>query len=404
MLDVQRIRQEFPALQRTHLGTPIIYLDNACTTLKPTTVIEAMSRWYTEMAGCHGRSSHLLGRETTNAFEEGRATVARFIGARFPDEVVFTKSATESINLVAHGLPWTKGDQIVVAGAEHNSTLVPLLNAAHRHNLELVVLPTQSDLTLHPDELRKAISPRTKLVALHHVSNLTGARLDVAALASIAHSAGALLLVDGAQAVPHSPVDLQALDADFYAFSAHKMLGPPGLGVLYAKRQMLKQLQPSLHGGGAVESATYQHAASLAPPHSFEAGTQNYPAVSGLVAAISYIQTLGYQNIATHIASLNSALQQILQQSDRIQIMGPQDPAQRAGICNFHIRGLDSLDMARMLDSSWNIMLRAGAHCAHSWYSATDTPASIRASMYLYNTVEEVEFAGRKLLEIARFF
>ncbi|MBI5239179.1 MAG: cysteine desulfurase [Elusimicrobia bacterium] len=402
--DAQKLRLDFPALARLHLGRPVVYLDNACMTLPPAPVLEAMARYYREHPGCHGRSNHLFGRETTTAFNAARAALQRFVGAARPEEVVFTKNATEAVNLVAHCWPWKEGDAVVCTDLEHNSDLLPWRRLQESGRVTLRVVRTAPDTSLDLESLRSALDGRVRLVALPQVSNLSGVALPVREVCALARTLGVRVLVDGTQAVPHVPVDVRELGADFYVFSAHKMLGPAGMGCLYGRRELLAGLPPFLSGGETVSDVGPEACELLGPPERFEAGLQNYAGALGFARAAEYLSGLDRAAAEAHVRELNRLATEPLAGQRRFRIIGPRDPARRGGILNFVIEGLDSHDAARILDSSDNIMLRAGRHCVHSWYRRNGVADSLRASFYIYNTREEAELFAAKVRDLLEHF
>jgi cysteine desulfurase/selenocysteine lyase len=402
--DAARLRQDFPALQRRHLGRPIVYLDNACMTLPPRPVLETMQRYYSESPGCHGRSNHLFGRETTAAFTAARMTLQKFVNAAHPEEIIFTKNATEGINLVAHCWPWQEGDVVLCSDLEHNSNLLPWRLLQERKKVSVKVLATAPDTSFDLERFRAALAGPVKMVALPHVSNISGVTFPIRDICALAHARGARVLVDGTQAVPHARVDVRGLDVDFYAFSSHKMLGPTGVGCLYGKGELLAGLPPFLAGGETVSDVSEGSCEFLGPPERYEAGLQNYAGVLGLARACEYLGSLDRKAAEAHISELNRLASEALAGHERIQLIGPRDPMRRGNILNFAIRGLDCHDAARILDSSDNIMLRAGRHCAHSWYHRSGMADSLRASFYLYNTGQEAELFAAKVRDLLNYF
>ncbi len=388
-LDPTRVRRDFPVLSQRVRGRLPVYLDSACTTLRPEPVIRAIADLQRGSLGCHGRSNHAFGRATSDAYEGARETVQAFLGAALSREIVFVRHTTEAINLVAQSFPWRSGDVVLTTDLEHNSNLLPWQRLARQgkvvHRIHRVDPARGVDLEALKRDLRGV-----RLLALPHVSNLFGLTFPLAEVARVARKAGALVLVDGAQAVCTHPVDVQALGVDFYAFSFHKMFGPGGCGVLYGREKVLETLRPFLAGGGTVEKATYDDARFEPLPARLEAGVGNYEGAVGGAAAIQYLQGLGQEAIHRHVVELNRLATRGLGRVRRLRVLGPPEPEKRGGIFSFHVEGMLSEGLARMLDSSSGIMVRHGKLCVHPWFEATGTPDAIRASFGAYNTADEV--------------
>ncbi|MEM4729291.1 MAG: aminotransferase class V-fold PLP-dependent enzyme [Thermoplasmata archaeon] len=404
-MDLARIRSDFPVLQREVGGKPIIYLDNACMTLKPRQVVEAMADYYNRLSACGGRSVHKLATEVTVKFEEGRERMRRFLNANEHREIVFTRNATEAINLVSRSFDLKRGDIVVTTDREHNSNLVPWLRLRDEKGVRHVVVKSRDDGTFDLEAFEKLMSRRVKLVAMVHTSNLDGYTIPAEEVIKIAHDHGAVVLLDGAQSAPHREVDVRKLNVDFYAFSVHKMLGPTGTGVLYGKYELLDALRPFIVGGDTVERTTYEDYKMLKPPAKFEAGLQDYAGVIGAAAAAEYLMNIGRSNVHEHEVRLNTMLTRGLKEIPGARILGPADPALRGGITSFNIEGMEPHDIAMILDEVANIMIRSGQHCVHSWFAARGIKGSARASLYLYNTEEEVktflEVLGRVAWELS---
>ncbi len=384
------IRADFPALEQRIRGRAPAYLDSACTTLRAQPVIDAMVALQRGPLGCHGRSAHSFGRATSEAYEGARETLQGFIGAREAREVVFVRNTTEAINLVAWSFPWRAGDTVLTTDLEHNSNLLPWQRLARQGRVVHRVLRVDPARGLDLAALEKRLVG-VRLLALPHVSNLFGIRFPIAEVVRLAHAAGAVVLVDGAQAVATHPVDVAALGVDFYAFSFHKMFGPGGGGVLYGRAQQLETLRPFIAGGGTVEAATYDDARFEPLPMRLEAGVGNYEAVAGGAAAVRYLQRIGQQRLHDHVVELNRIATRGLSRLGRVEILGPADAQQRGGILSFHVRGMGSEGLARMLDHSAGIMVRHGKLCVHAWFDAQRAPDAIRASFSAYNTPDEVK-------------
>ena len=377
--DPSRVRGDFPPLRSGKL----IYFDNACMSLRPQSVIDATTEYYTEFPACGERSLHRLGKRVDREVEEAREATRRFLGARHGEEIVFTLNTTHAINIVAHSFPFASGDIVITSDQEHNSNLLPWQQLG-RSGLRHQAVPFND-----VDALRLALTPNVKLVSMAMTSNLDGASIDAPAVIRTAHAAGVPVLLDAAQAVPHQEVDVRSLDVDFIACSGHKMLGPSGTGILYGKRKWLAALRPTLVGGGTVSDSTLQGASYLDGPQRFEAGLQNYAGIIGLRRAIEYLEGVGRDAIREHERILTRQLHDGLQQYDDITIYGP-PPEQRGGITSFAFQGIDVHDVCLLLDESANVAVRSGQHCVHSWFNAHNVEGTVRVSFYLYNTSDEV--------------
>lgn len=383
--NVEKIRKDFPSINEKE-----IYLDNACMSLKPSSVINTMNDYYTTFPACAGRSSHALAEKVENALQQARETVQHFLHARSTEEIVFTRNATESINLFARGLALKRGDEVIVSDKEHNSNLIPWIRLVKEKGIVLKVIESNEDNTFSLENLKKKLTSRTKVISLAHTSNLDGVTNPVEEITRAAHAHNALVMIDAAQSAPHTPLDVQKIGCDFLVFSGHKLLGPTGTGVLYGKKESLAQLTPLISGGGTVTSSTYDSFVEEKSPARFEAGLQDYAGIIGLGAACLYLKKIGLKNIEKHEQKLNVLATELLLKNPSIEIIGPRDAHQRAGILSFSIQGLDPLNVARML-SSQKIYVRGGMHCVHSWFNAKKIKGSVRASFYLYTTEEEVK-------------
>lgn len=402
-MDLKKLREDFPFFQANAArGKSVAYLDNACQTLRPQPVLDAMSQYYLHRSACSGRSMHRLGDMVTRDCEEARATIAKFVGAARKEEIVFTRNTTEGINLVAHSLALDPGDVVLVSDKEHNSNLLPWQKLAKQKGITIRVIPSEADNTFSLEALGKLLDPKVRLVALAYTHNLDGVTIPAREVVRMAHQNGTPVLLDAAQTAPHRKLDLRALDADFLAFSGHKMLGPSGTGVLYGKYQRLEQLEPFLVGGGTVAWSSYDSCEFLPPPERFEAGLQDYAGIVGLAAAVRYLEGIGLEEVERHERHLNGLMTEQLKGVPRVKLIGPADPGSRGGICSFYLEGVDSHRVALMLDQMAGVMVRSGQHCVHSWFGAHDIAGSVRASVYLYNTVEEVELLTANLQKIAR--
>jgi cysteine desulfurase / selenocysteine lyase len=402
-LDVEAIRADFPALARTvRNGNPLIYLDSGATSQKPVQVLDAERSFYERHNGAAHRGAHLLSEEGTEIYEGARVKVAAFLGAD-AGEVVFTKNATEAINLVAYALTASigPGDEVLITEMEHHANLVPWQQLAERTGATLRWFKVLPDGRLDLDE--PLITERTKIVALSGQSNVTGVMPPVAEIARLAHEVGALVLADGAQLVPHHPVDVKALDVDFLAFSGHKMLGPLGLGVLYGKRDRLEALPPFLAGGDMIEVVRMEGSTFQLPPARFEPGVPPAPQAAGLGAAIDYLTALGMDNVAAHEESLTAHALDALREINGVRILGPDTTKDRGGAVAFEVAGVHPHDVGQVLDEL-GVAVRTGHHCAWPLHRALGVQASTRATFYVYNTHAEVQALADGIRYAQRFF
>ncbi len=387
-LDVDKVRADFPVLHKQINGKPIVYLDNACMTLRPVQVIEKIKEYYTEYPACGERSMHKLGRKVDEGIERARETLKKFINAHNTKEILFTKNTTEGINLVANSLDLKNGDVILGTDKEHNSNLLPWQRLASK-GVKYEVVKSNPDNAFSIENFQKMISKDVKLVAMVHTSNMDGTTTPMKEIIKISHDHGALVLVDGAQSIPHHDVNVKKLDVDFLAFSGHKMLGPSGTGVLYGKEKLLEKLSTFLVGGGTVVDTTHTKAEFEKLPQKFEAGLQNYAGIIGLGEAASYLMKIGKDNVEKHETELNKRITEGI--GDVVDLIGPKEPEKRSGIFSFNYKKVDPHEIAVMLDEMENICVRSGAHCVHSWFNTHNLKGSVRASIYLYNTLEECE-------------
>ncbi len=393
-MNVTKIREDFPILQEKLKGKPIIYFDNACMALRPKQMIDAMNEYYYKYPGCAGRSMHKIGNMATENYEKARKTIAGFLGTNDSREIVFTRNTTEGINLVANSLGLGKGDIVITSDREHNSNLLPWQMLSKKKGIKHEIVFSAPDTTFDIGEFERkveSVGDSLKLVSIVHTSNLDGYTLPIKKIIDISHDAGALVLVDGAQSVPHQEVDVKKLDIDFLAFSGHKMMGPSGMGVLYGKYELLEKLEPFIIGGDTVKDTTYESCIFLSPPEKFEAGLQNYAGAIGMAAAAKYIEKIGFDKIESHERKLNEIITDGIKDIKGLRILGPQDPKLRSGVISFNIEGIFPHDIAMMMDDMENIMIRSGAHCVHSWFNNYGIRGSARASLYLYNTKEEAD-------------
>lgn len=403
-LHVEQIRKDFPALQQTIKGKTPIYFDNACVTLRPQQVIDAMSRYYTTHPSCHKRAVHKFGKLTTDEYLKAKEMVRQFINAKETAEIIFTKNATESINLVAHGFPFKSGDGVLTTDMEHSSNNLPWQMLAKRTGTQNRTFSLSPEFTFDIQKFKAALEKGVKLVSIFHTSHVTGYTLPIEDIITCAHDHGALVLLDAAQSIAHRPIDVQTLDVDFLAFSFHKMLGPSAMGCLYAKKYLLEDMSPFLIGGETVDDVDYNSFVLSKVPDRFEAGLQNYAGACGITAAIQYLNDIGAHNISQHLTELNTFISSEIKNLPRIRLLGPQEARLRAGLINFSIEGMDSGELSILLDETYNIMTRSGVHCCHSWYKKYRLPPSLRTSLYLYNSKEEAEILLETLKKITRYF
>lgn len=399
MLNIEKIRADFNILSKKN-GVIPIYLDSACMSLKPNSVIEAMNDYYFNFPACD-RSLHKLGGTVTKKVKEARELVAKFINAKNESEIIFTRNTTEGINLLAHSFGFKKGDVVLISDKEHNSNLVPWLLLRDKIGIVVKIIPSNEDNTFNLDNFSKLVSG-AKLVSVVHTSNLDGVTNPAKEIIEIAHKNNALVFLDAAQSIPHKKIDVQDLDVDFLAFSGHKMLGPTGTGVFYGKQELLEKLEPFMVGGETVEFSTYDSFKMLPLPERFEAGLQNYAGIIGLGEAVKYLSQFDFKDIKEHELKLNTYITEELQKIPGIKIIGPEDPKLRSGIINFYIEGVDMHKFVIMLDEMANVEIRSGQHCVHSWFDSKKIFNSARVTLYLYNTMEEAEIFITNLNKIIK--
>ncbi len=394
-------RNDFPTLQGEH---PPAYLDNACVTLKPQSVINSIHRYYTETPGCGGRSVHRYGTAISKAVSDARTKLGSFLNAATPNEVVFTRNATHSINQIAHGMSWEKGDVVLTTDREHNSNLVPWLQLEQEQGIDHRVVPSNSDNTFDMEAFESACADagtKLRMVAMSHVGNLDGVAVPIEKITKVAHDHGALVAVDGAQSTPHMNVDVQSLDIDFLSFSIHKMCGPSGMGGLWGRYDLLDGLRTIQSGGQTVQSSTYTEATWAKPPARFEGGLGNFSGMMATGAAIDYLAGLDMNAVHEHEVNLNRIMTDGVKDLNGLSIIGPEDPSQRGGICSLLMDELPAHDVALLLDEAAGVMVRSGQHCVHSWFADRGHPqGSLRASAYLYNNEEDVRRFVDTLTEI----
>jgi cysteine desulfurase/selenocysteine lyase len=405
-LDVVRIRQDFPILSReTSSGVSLVYLDSTATSQKPTVVIEAMDAYYRQSNANIHRGIHKLAEEATQAYENARMLIMKFINAGSPAQIVYTRNTTESINLVAYS--WGRsqlkaGDLIVLTEMEHHSNLVPWQILAAEKNLRLEFIPVTQNGLLDMEAYRSLLAQEPKLVAFTQMSNVLGTINPAKEMTRLAHAAGAVVLIDGAQSVPHLPVDVQDLDADFMAFSAHKMLGPTGIGILYGKTPLLEKMPPFLGGGDMIRKV---HLRTFQPnelPYKFEAGTPAIAEAIGFGAAIEYLNAIGMDQIEAHEQEIIAYALERLEEVPGVRVYGP-PASQKGGVASFTFDGIHPHDVAQILDTD-GIAVRAGHHCAMPLHEKFELPATTRASFYLYNLPQEVDRLIEGLYKVKSIF
>lgn len=399
------IRDDFPILKRSVYDQPLIYLDNAATTQKPKQVIEAITNYYQDYNANVYRGIHTLSGESTEVFDSVRQQVADFIGAKEKEEIVFTSGTTASINDCARSLSFLieEGDEILLTAMEHHSNIIPWQQLAKEKGAHLRYAELSSDGEMDLEDFKEKLTSNTKIVAFTHVSNTLGTINPVKKMTQLAHEVGAIVVVDGAQAVSHFQIDVEELDVDFYAFSAHKMYGPTGIGVLYGKRKWLEAFNPANFGGEMIEYVGENESTWAAIPHKFEAGTPNISGVIGLGAAIRYIENIGLKNIEAYEQKLTNYLLAQLEELEWVQVYGPLASQSRSGVVMFNLEDVHSHDLATALDLD-GIAIRAGHHCAQILMRRLGIVASARASLCFYNSKEEIDQFIQSLTRAKEFF
>jgi len=389
--DVQAVRSEFPILEQEVRGKPLVYLDNAATTQKPRAVIDALTNYYTTTNANVHRGVHMLSQKATDAFESGREAVRSYLNARDDREVIFTRGTTEAINLVAHGVGRKRlepGDEIIISAMEHHSNIVPWQMVCEETGAKLRVIPMTDDGELLLEEYARMLNPRTRLVSVVYVSNSLGTVNPVREITAMAHQAGALVMLDGAQAVQHLPVDVQELDCDFFAFSGHKLYGPTGIGALWGRQELLEDMAPYQGGGEMIRTVTFEKTTYNALPARFEAGTPDIAGVVGLEAAVNWVADVGLDNIAAHEADLVDYAAKSLSFNRRVRLIG--EAKERASVVSFVMEAAHPHDIGTILDSE-GIAVRTGHHCTQPVMDRLGIAATARASFAVYNTREEVD-------------
>jgi len=402
--DVYKVRAEFPILARKIQGKPLVYLDNAATSQKPQAVIDAIVHYYTtENANIH-RGVHTLSMQATESYERARAIVQRVLNAAEPGEIIFVRGSTEGINLVAQTWGRThigRGDEIIISTMEHHSNIVPWQILCEQQGAKLLIAPISDDGELLLDEFEKLLGPKTKFVSMAHISNALGTVNPVRKVVELAHRCNARVLVDGAQAIPHMSVDVHALDCDFYVFSGHKVYGPTGIGALYGKAELLDAMPPYQGGGDMISSVTFEKTLYNRVPHKFEAGTPNVSGAIGLGTALEYINAIGMDRIAAHEHQVLAYGTERLQAIPGLRLIGT--AREKAGVLSFVVDGIHPHDVGTILDQE-GIAVRTGHHCAQPLMQRFGVPATARASLALYNTVEEIDALANGLQKVREVF
>ncbi|MDF7806121.1 cysteine desulfurase [Pontiellaceae bacterium B12219] len=402
--DIQSIRDDFPILERKIFDKPLVYLDNGASTQHPTAVINAVKNLYEHSYANVHRGVHTLSQEASNLYDDARVKVRGFIHASCVHEVVFTSGATESINLVAqcYARPrLKKGDEILITHMEHHSNIVPWQMVCEQTGAELKVVPISDKGELEMDQFHALLSEKTKMVSVVHVSNALGTVNPITSIINAAHELGVPVLVDGAQAIPHLPVNVKNLDADFYVFSGHKIYGPTGIGVLYGKEKLLNEMPPYKGGGDMILSVTFEETIYNQLPYKFEAGTPNIAGAVGLGAAIDYVNKIGIGTIAAHEHGLLMYATSKLEQIDGLRIIGEAD--QKAGLISFVLDGVHPHDIGTILDGE-GVAIRAGHHCAQPIMERYNVPATARASFAMYNTFQEIDVLAEAIKKTINMF
>ena len=404
VFDAERVRADFPVLQQQVNGRPLVYLDNGATSQKPQAVIDELVRYYsTENANVH-RGVHTLSQNATEDYEGARAKVKRLLNAADDHEIVFTRGTTDSINMVAQSYGKQSlgpGDEVIVSNMEHHSNIVPWQMLREEKGVVLRVVPIDESGELLMDEYERMLSPRTKLVSITHVSNALGTILPVEQIIGMAHAQGIPVMLDGAQAVPHMAVDVQKLDCDFYVFSGHKIFGPTGIGVLYGKAELLEAMPPVQGGGDMIKSVTFERTIYNDLPYKFEAGTPNIAGAIGLGAAIDYVQSVGYDSFAAYEDELLDYGTKALETIEGLRIIGTSP--RKAGILSFVMENVHPHDIGTILDTE-GVAVRTGHHCAQPVMQRFQIPATVRASMAMYNTREDIDALVRAIDRVIEVF
>jgi len=402
--DIDAIRRDFPILSKEVYGKPLVYLDNGASAQKPRAMLDAIQKAYSEDYANVHRGLHFLSNKATEEFEAARGKVSDFLNAPSAEEIVFTRSATEAINLVAYGYGMNEigeGDEIVLTIMEHHSNIVPWHFIREKKGAKLVFVPVEEDGSIDVAAFERAITPRTKMIATTHMSNVLGTVVDVKAVCAMAHAKGIPVLVDGSQAAVHLPVDVQDLDCDFYVFTGHKVYGPTGIGILYGKREMLERTQPFNGGGEMIVEVTEDAVTYNAPPHRFEAGTPPIVQAIGLGASLDYMRGIGREAIAAHEETLRDYAHERLRAVNSLRIYG--EAPGKGAIVSFDLEGIHAHDISMVIDRE-GVAVRAGTHCAQPLLKRYGATSTCRASFGMYNTTDEIDRLAEALEKARRFF
>ncbi len=405
-MDVREIRKQFPILNQEVNGHPLVYLDSAATSQKPISVIETLERYYKEYNSNVHRGVHTLGTRATDEYEGAREKVRKFINATSTEEIIFTRGATTALNTVAQSYGRAhvgEGDEIVISHMEHHANIIPWQQLAKEKGAVLKYVPLEEDGTISIEAVKQTVTSNTKIVSIMMVSNVLGSMNPIEQIAEVAHQHGAIMVVDGAQAAPHMLIDVQKLNCDFLAFSAHKMAGPTGVGVLYGKKQHLEKMEPVEFGGEMIDFVGLQESTWKELPWKFEAGTPIIAGAIGLGAAIDFLEDIGLDEIEAYEHKLAAYAMEQMSTIDGISIYGPKDPSKRAGLVTFNISDVHPHDVATVLDAE-GIAVRAGHHCAQPLMKWLKVSATARASFYLYNTEEEIDKLVAGLVKTKEYF
>jgi cysteine desulfurase / selenocysteine lyase len=407
-MDVERIRQDFPILRRTFHGHPLAYLDSAASSQKPKVVLEAEREFYEQRNANVHRGVYALSEEATDAYEKSRERVARFLHVRDPQEIVFVRGTTEALNVIASGLGYSRlahGGRVVTTVMEHHSNIVPWHMLRDRSGVDLRFIDIDEEGRLKLDEYDAALDRSAKVVTLSHVSNVLGTVNPVREIADRAHAAGSVVVVDAAQSAPHRPVDVEALGADFVAFSGHKTLGPMGIGVLWGRSELLREIPPFMGGGEMIRSVHTDRVEYADPPAKFEAGTPNVAGACALSVALDYLERVGWEDLAAHEHRLLERAARIARERfpDIVRIYGPPISKDHESVLCFSVKGVHPHDVATILDQE-GIAIRSGHHCAQPLMERLEVPALSRASVYLYNTPEEIDRLFQALEKVVKVF
>lgn len=402
-MDVYKIREDFPFLKRIIKGKPIIYFDNAATSQKPAAVIESLRDFYANHNANIHRGVHRLSQEASELYEKAHDKVAKFIGAKGREEIVFTKNTTEAINLVSHSLDLKAGDEVIITEMEHHSNIVPWLMLKEK-GVKVKYLPVDDNGELALYELEGMITDKTKLISVVHMSNFVGTVNPVEEIGKIAKKHKVLFMVDGAQSAPHMPVDVRKIGCDFFVFSGHKMCGPTGIGALYGRKDLLNEMKPFLGGGDMIKTVEYEYFKPNELPWKFEAGTPNIADGYAFGVAVDYLSKLGMQNVWKHEKEMINYAYEKIGILEKIKMYGPKAD-KRGGLISFNVKGLEPHDVAGLADSRANIALRSGFHCVEPLHKKYGLPkGSVRASFYIYNTKEEIDSLAEELKMMIKTF